>query len=89
MAEKWKEGKEAMFGFMFRGRFSWLSVCSLVIVFIVLLAFVFGQGERNDLRAFKFYILFRCGESEIPNKTLNEEVNYVLRYLSTYLSCPL
>ena len=60
-----------MFGFMFQGRFSWPSVRCLVIVFILLLVFFFGQGERNDLKAFKFSIVFRCGENESPNKTLN------------------
>ena len=60
-----------MFGFMFQGRFSWPGVRGLVFVFILLLVFVFGQGERNDLKTFKFSILFRCGESEKPNKTLN------------------
>ena len=60
-----------MFGFMFQGRFSWPGVRGLVVVLILLLVFVFGQGERNDLNAFKFSILFRCGESERPNKTLN------------------
>ena len=78
-----------MIGFMFQARFSWPSVRGLVIVFILLLVFVFGQGEKNNLKAFKFSILFRCGENERPNKTLNEEFNYILRYLSTYLSCPL
>ena len=60
-----------MFGFMFQGRLSWPGVRGLVFVFILLLVFVFGQGERNDLKAFQFSILFRCGESERPNKTLN------------------
>ena len=60
-----------MFGFMFQRRFSWPSVRGLVIVFILLLVFVFGQGERYELKTFKFSILFRWGESESPNNTLN------------------
>ena len=60
-----------MFGFLFQRRFSWPSVRGLVIVFILLLVFVFGQGERYELKTFKFSILFRCGESESPNNTLN------------------